>query len=134
MGSIELVNENGLTCAYRLDDGRIINVEIEESYEEIYIFNNLHEKIGRVELSEVPPVDDYTDPPMYYLTWMYMDIEDETYKHKGIGREVLKFFKRQTGASITAAEDDGLRKSDGSHLTGDAPSFVEKMRQEGVIA
>jgi hypothetical protein len=45
----------------------------------------------------------------------------------------LKFFKEFYAMPITASYNDGLSKTDGSHLTGDAPYFVEKMRDEGII-
>ena len=89
-------------------------------------------KIGEIQLSLV---DDGLpgNPPSYYLTWMYMDLKDNSYKHQGIAREALKFFKEFYGLPITASYNDGLKKADGSHLTGDAPHFVSKMRDEGII-
>ena len=71
--------------------------------------------------------------PYYHITWMYMDLKGNSYKHQGISREALKFCLEIYGLPITASYDDGLRKNDGSHLTGDAPYFVEKMRNEGII-
>ena len=50
-----------------------------------------------------------------------MNLLDESYKHKGIGREALVFFKEVSGGTIVAEDDDGIQKNDGSHLTGDAP-------------
>ncbi len=64
---------------------------------------------------------------------MTLDLIDSSYKRKGIGRESLKFFKEITGTQIVASENDGIRKDDGSHLTGDAPVFVSKMQEEGII-
>lgn len=62
-----------------------------------------------------------------------MDLRDDSYKHEGIGREALTFFREIHGLPITASKEDGLKKDDGSHLTGDAPGFVQKMRDEGII-
>lgn len=69
----------------------------------------------------------------YHITWMYLDLKERSYRHKGIGREALKYHQEIYGLPITASDNDGLRKDDGSHLTGDAPYFVEKMRDECII-
>lgn len=70
----------------------------------------------------------------YYITWMYLDIVSPTYTHQGIGRKALEFHKRFFIKPIFAAENDGMIKSDGSHLTGDAPGFVARMKALGIIS
>lgn len=67
------------------------------------------------------------------LFWAYLDLLGTSYKHQGIGREILKGMRVYSGMPITAENDDGHRKEDGSHLTGDAPGFVNQMRKEGLI-
>ncbi|MBI2794155.1 MAG: hypothetical protein HYX66_05835 [Ignavibacteria bacterium] len=66
----------------------------------------------------------------YYRT--NMEIEPN-HKMQGIGTEILKRHKQQYGLSIRAAENDGQRRDDGSHLTGDAPGFVSRMKERGLI-
>ena len=68
------------------------------------------------------------------LCWAYLDLLDNTYVHQGIGRKILQIMIDRFDYPITAEPDDGQTTSDGSHLTGNAPSFVAKMREEGLIA
>jgi hypothetical protein len=51
----------------------------------------------------------------------------------GLGEAVLRFFKSQTEATIWARESDGVTRNDCSHLTGEAPAFVEKMQSLELI-
>lgn len=51
----------------------------------------------------------------------------------GLGRAALEFFKEYTGAEVFAREYDGQVRDDGSHLTEDAPGFVAKMIDEGIL-
>jgi hypothetical protein len=54
------------------------------------------------------------------LTWAYLDLLDPSYRFQGIGRECLRRVKERSGMVIVAQDDDGQRRGDGSHLTGDA--------------
>jgi hypothetical protein len=64
---------------------------------------------------------------------MYMGIKDRNYKRMGIGREVLNLFRRFNGGTIYASKNDGIKRSDGSHLVKDGPDFVSRMQNEGLI-
>lgn len=55
------------------------------------------------------------------------------YRRKGIGREALKFHKEYFARKIFAQQPDGQTYDDGRHLTGDGPSFVAKMQEEGIV-
>lgn len=127
--ALELIVDEGQMRKYRLDDQRLITIKIDDFFEHIFVFDDRGGEIGRIELSEISD-EMYTS---YYIKWMYLDLKDSLYKRKGIGRECLVFFKDLTRAPITASCDDGIPKDDGSHLTGDAPGFVSKMREEGII-
>ena len=72
-------------------------------------------------------------PDELRLTRAYLDKSGSAYKRQGIGRRCLQLVREASELEITAAEDDGQRKDDGSHLTGDAPGFVARMRDEGLI-
>jgi hypothetical protein len=134
MSPISLVSENDAERTYRLDDGRIVKIKVDELSGEIFVTDQAGNRIGRVELEELEIEEGKPlSAPVYRLKWMYNDLKDQSYVHKGIGREALKFFKELTGATITASENDGMRKDDGSHLTGDAPAFVAQMRREKII-
>ena len=67
------------------------------------------------------------------LTWMHLEGNGARWIRQGIGRETLLRVKKASGYAIAAGSNDGHRQNDGSHFTGDAPSFVAKMREEGII-
>jgi hypothetical protein len=67
------------------------------------------------------------------LAWAFLDKLDGQYLHQGIGRQILKLVWERYRMPIIAEDDDGIQKDDGSHLTGDAPAFIARMREEGLI-
>jgi hypothetical protein len=93
----------------------------------VWVHTPNHQEIGHLELTE------YDDGGLT-LTWAYLDKLDSDYLRQGIGRKCLQLIKGYYGQPVYAREDDGLRKDDGSHLTGDAPAWVKTMREEGLIA
>lgn len=131
MKKLSLVKDEGEIREYRLMDGRFITIDVSDD-SELVVMDHENTEIGRINFSfrneDFPGRSSY-----YHITWMYFDLKDGSYLHKGIGREALIFFKKIYGLPITASNDDGFRKDDGSHLTGDAPAFVKKMRDEGII-
>ena len=46
---------------------------------------------------------------------------------------VLRLVRERSNLPIIANSNDGHQQDDGSHLTGDAPGFVERMRAAGLI-
>lgn len=54
-------------------------------------------------------------------------------KRQGVGRQCLKLHKEIFGAPLTAGSSHSGKQDDGSHLTGDGPGFIEKMREEGIV-
>ena len=127
--SLRIIEDKGLERTYKLSDGRVIKIVIDDLFESISVKNTEDKEVGRIEFREI--LDEYRT--CYKITWMYMDLIDRSYKKKGIGREALRFFKETIKAPIIVSEDDGMRKNNGSHLTGDAPAFVSKMQDEGII-
>jgi len=127
--ALTLTKDNGNERTYRLDDGRKVIVTIDDFFSRIDVKTPDGIEIGEFEF--MLSSDDFTQ--WYYITRMYLDLSGDSYKRKGIGRKCLQFFKELTGCPIFASENDGIRKDDGSHLTEDAPSFVAKMREEGII-
>lgn len=67
------------------------------------------------------------------LVWAYLDALDSSYTRQGIGRECVRLMKESSGLSIFSSDNDSLRQDDGSHLTGDAPGFIAKLNEEGLI-
>jgi hypothetical protein len=110
----------------RLDNGELIRILIDDFGLQICVTNEDGDKMGSIELKENPGGS-------YHLMWMYLDQAGDRYKRKGIGRQCLLFHKSIYGALFTATEDNGMRMDDGSHLTGDAPAFVQALQSEGLI-
>lgn len=131
MTRLRLIKERPDLREYALANGNHIMIDVfNDSH--IEVLDSKSKLIGGIYLNLIE-VDEHSDP-YYYITRMYLDKKDKSYLRQGIGREALIYFKEIYGYKITAAEDDGQRKDDGSHLTGDAPSFVAKMIEEGVIS
>lgn len=87
------------------------------------------QNIGRLEFEVVD------DPQQEHLYLRWAHLEDlPGYTQQGIGRQCLKLMMNIFGLPITAAPNDGQKRDDGSHLTGDAPEFVRRMKLEGLIA
>lgn len=117
---------------YDLVDGRRVSIAYDEdeySIEVRAVPNG--ERIGGLRFRCI----EMDDPPYSYLhlTWAYLDELDATYLHKGIGQRCIELVLEWSGLSITASVNDGNVRSDGSHLTGDAPAFIEKMRALGLV-
>ncbi|MCB0377327.1 MAG: hypothetical protein KDD33_02450 [Bdellovibrionales bacterium] len=93
-----------------------------EEYEEYEEGNS----IGRIEMKGLENGD-------FYITWMGLEGCNGQYLHCGIGTCALKFFKEEVGGRIFAAENNGETLDDGSHLTNDAPAFIQKMIDLGIV-
>lgn len=113
--------------------GRKITIGHDEDYT-IHAFHG-DKYLGRIEIDprDNSPDDRHADME-YYITWAYLDMGGREYCHQGIGERILRYAKDVLGATpLTAADGDGIRRSDGSHLTEDGPAFVSSMRQKGLI-
>jgi hypothetical protein len=73
-------------------------------------------------------VSKHHDETYYHLTSAFIEGGGGKYKYRGIGTEAFRFFREYTSAKVTFSENDGLRKDDGSHLTGDGVRFVTKLK------
>lgn len=116
---------------YLCKDGRQVTICVDDEMDYMTTVNdNAGKEIGRIEFTYIQEdQDDYLK-----LTWAYLDRLDSTYRFQGIGRECLKLVKELSGLPIVAEDNDGISRSDGSHLTGDAAGFVNRMRVERIIA
>lgn len=113
---------------FRCKNGETVRIAIDELGDfEAKVIGPSAEEIGRFEF-----LADW-DFGYLKLMWMYLDLKDPRWKHQGIGREILLRVKNISGLPIVTSDNDGLVREDGSHLTGDAPAFVAKMRKEGII-
>ena len=123
MATATLIADNGKEREFSINSGQIVTIKILDDYSEInFIINGkqLHEGF---EFHQLENGD-------YKIVHMYMN----GLEGNGLGREALRLFKDITGSEIYASPPDGLKRDDGSHLTGGAPGFVAKMIEEGLIA
>lgn len=126
---LKMVEDSKDIRKYELEDGVVIVIKIVDCFDEVTIkvTTDTEEDIGQIELIMREDEGDY------YITWMYLDKSGNKFTQRGIGRQALLFFKDHYDVLISAAENDGMERDDGSHLTGDGPGFVEKLRLEGII-
>ncbi|MEH6560831.1 MAG: hypothetical protein V7713_05335 [Marinobacter sp.] len=124
--SLQVISSGKLTQRCKLSDGRLVDIEIDDSGLEITVTSVNGPKLGSVELKN-------TESGHYHLMWMYLDQDGGAFKRCGIGRQALKFHNESFGRRFTAAPNDGRQRADGSHLTGDARRFIRKMRDEGLV-
>lgn len=115
---------------FTMKNGQTVSIVIDEFGEEILVTDAQGKEIGSIELSSI----DDGDSDYFRIVWMFLDKNGSSYVRQGIGRECLKQHKAIFNTPIVAADDDGIRKNDGSHLTGDAPGFISQMRREGLVA
>ncbi|MFD2823819.1 hypothetical protein ACFS5M_09070 [Lacinutrix iliipiscaria] len=123
MANIKLVADREFERDYQIYDGRIITLVFDE-WDNSITFSENGNKIG----DEFKFIDYSEREERYLLARMFSPIE-----RAGLGREALKFFIDITGAIIYAQKNDGQVRKDGSNLTGNAPFFVGKMQEEGLI-
>lgn len=120
-----LVNDNDSERDYQITGGRIITLKLEADFSQITFWEN-GKQLGRDR--DFLFDDSETSNNSYLLARMYVPI-----KEAGLGRAALEFFKDYTQADVFARENDGQVRDDGSHLTEDAPGFVAKMIDEGIL-
>ncbi len=116
---------------YRCKDSREVTIKIDDEMDyKATVADRDGKEIGRIEFRQIEDCNgDYLK-----MCWAYLDLLDPSYRCQGIGRECLKQVGELSGLPIVAEVHDGIHQDDGSHLTGDAPAFIERMRSEGLIA
>ena len=129
MAKAILIDDRDQERDYKIPDGRIITL-IYDDMDFSISFEENGDRIGDEFrfIDEDIDEDDFGSGERYLLARMYSPI-----KGAGLGRAAIEFFIDMTDAEIYARPHDGRVRNDGSHLTEDAPSFVLKMQQEGLI-
>lgn len=121
----QLIDDRGEERDFQLEDGRVITLHFDQDEFECRVnFSENGNSLG----DEFIFIDEYENGDRFLLGRMYSPIPQS-----GLGRAVLEYFIDMTDASIYVRPHDGITRDDGSHLTGDAPLFVRKMREEGLI-
>ena len=117
--------DRGWERDYKIPSGQIITLKLEEDFSEITFWEN-GKQLGNNMNFEFKILDESDNS--YLLSRMYVPI-----KRVGLGRAALESFKYITRSLIYCRSHDGIVRDDGSHLTEDAPAFVTKMINEGLI-
>ncbi len=124
MARAQLLEDNDNERTYELPNGRVITIRINDDSEISYLENGL--EIGNYD--DFVFIEDEFDPYKYLLARMYVPI-----KGQGLGRATIEFFTEYFDAKVWARNNDGIEREDGSRLTEDAPGFVDKMIEEGLL-
>ena len=122
MSKAILINDRGNERDYKISNGNMVTLKISDDLFDIKFIVNGKELKDGFEFDQL-------ENGGYYITHLYIP----GYEHLGLGRAALEFFKEYTGEKLYAAPNDGFKRNDGSHLTGDAPGFVARMQEEGII-
>ncbi len=124
MARAKLIANNDNRRTYQIIGNRKITIDINDDSEITYWENG-----ARIsDDDEFVFIQDEFQPSKYLLARMYAPI-----KNVGLGRATIEFFKDYYEAIIYARQNDGIDREDGSHLTEDAPGFVAKMIDEGLL-
>ncbi len=123
MAKATIIKDTDFSRTIKAADGRVYILEMNEEMTEIIFKYANKEKLGEFIFKDLGNGG-------YKLMRMYT----EPQKNLGIGREALRMFKAHTNdALIYTSPPDGNKREDQSHLTEDAPGFVDKMIKEGFI-
>jgi len=124
MALAELLKDQGLKRMYRVENGSIITLELDELNDEI-TFHLGDQKLD----GEFCFIDEELSGS-YLLARMY---SPKNFKKMGLGRAAIQFFIDYYGCNVYTRPNDGQTQDDGSHLTEDAPGFVSSLQKEGII-
>jgi hypothetical protein len=113
---------------FRTKQGTEVLIDVSD-YCNVIVSDVDGQEIGRMQFRSIEYEHKYYTKEFLHLC--HMDFG--AYKRQGIGRRCLELVVIHSGLQITASEDDGIPKDDGSHLIGDGPAFVAKMQQAGLI-
>ncbi|MEL7213682.1 MAG: hypothetical protein AAGK92_13550 [Pseudomonadota bacterium] len=107
-------------------------IDIDEDNYSATVTTLTGQQIGSIDFTLIEAPD---APDGYYLkmTHAFLEGANGKYLHEGIGTECVRLMGKVTGFPITASDDDGAVHEDGSHLTGDAPGWVAKLRQRKLV-
>lgn len=108
-------------------DGKTYQIQIDDPGDEINVLFQGAKK-GSISLRLIEG-DQPCQPDAYHITHLALD----SCSHLGIGRRCLQFHRELFDAPITAGSNDGTKCDDGSHLTGDGPGFITRMKAEGIV-
>jgi hypothetical protein len=121
------VKENMPTTQFTDKRGRLIDIEFDEFRLECKARDH-GVLLGTFSFDEADPD---SDSSLLLLTHCHIE-EVPGYTRCGIGEQMLQLAV-DYGYSIFTRNHDGITRQDGSHLTEDAPAFVEAMVRKGLV-
>jgi hypothetical protein len=123
----QIINDNDETRDIQISNGETVTLKIDDYENTVTALNSSNQEIGSLEFSYDEDFDKHK------LKWMHLDKLGDKYKRMGIGTAAILFYKDFFNCLVYAEYNDGIQKDDGSHLTQDAPVFVDKLRNQGII-
>jgi len=126
MAKAILKDDRDLERDYQIYGNTLITLRLEDDFSVITFYDSNDNKLD----GEFLFIESDENDGLYLLGRMYAP---KAYKNSGLGRAALEYFVEYTGAQVYARENDGNVRDDGSHLTEDAPGFVGKMIDEGLL-
>ncbi|WP_248767869.1 hypothetical protein [Pseudomonas sp. MWU12-2345] len=107
-------------------DGKIYTITIDDEGEDISVTRD-GKNLGKIRLEYR---EDGDGSAYYHITHLAL----EACKRLGIGQRCLEIHKEAFCEPLTAGTSALGQFDDGSHLTGDGPAFIAKMRKKGIVA
>jgi hypothetical protein len=101
-------------------------VKLHLGYDRVRVLDSNGDEVGCIEFGSSEYGDDEDDAEtVWRVTHMFIEGGGGKYKRQGIGTRAVKFFLwANAGDGFEITENDGLRRDDGSHLTGDGVPFM----------
>lgn len=120
---------------YTTKDARIVELDWSDDEMKVWTSGETRELIGTFSFAYVEGPSGRGTDDYWHLTHLHLEgpaSDPHSSRGQGIGREII----RQVGVhtSIVFTLDDGNRRDDGSHLTGDGPGFARRMVAEGLAS
>jgi hypothetical protein len=110
----------------------VVTIEVDEDDYSAIVFDQSGNRIGAIECrlveNDMGPSRDFLK-----MTNAFLEGNNGQFLHQGIGTRCIELLREVTGFSICVARHDGQRQEDGSHLTGDAPAFADKLERLGLV-
>ncbi|PUB10525.1 hypothetical protein [Yoonia sediminilitoris] len=117
-----------MKTTFSTKNGSVVTIEIDEDNYTATVLDQAGTLIGAIECRLI---EDPRAPDGYCLkmTNAFLEGGNRKYLHQGIGTRCIELLREETGFPICVAKHDGLTQADGSHLTGDAPAFADKLER-----
>lgn len=109
-------------------DGKTYLIEIDDFGEDITVWHQ-GISVGSITLAEREEGDEHDTNTYYHIVNLSLD----DCSGLGIGKRCLELHKEELDAPITAGTAHGQKMDDGSHLTGNGPGFIARMRELGIV-